>query len=618
MKKENQKKKFSLMRYLSKHWVLFTLYIFGLTLYYVTNTTSTILIAQALAFITESNFDMVLQYSGYATAALIVGRIGLIIVDFMFAKLVRDVGTEIRNDLTGRILQITSKTYSSVSAGLFVNRIAYSPEDAINSISDVVDTIGNMLASIVNVVYIMCLNVYVGLVILGTLILLGVLEYFKVKVYSKNRVKRKKAHDDIVSLSNEIVRSEKDIKSLNLDKELKAVSVKTYDKYKNANYREYTTDVKFWSTRHIILEVFAFLLILFSLYLLENQFIALSAFIFIFTKRNDFSQVIWSLGFSLTKIADIKVASFRMGQVFDEENFPIEKFGKAEIKSDDFKGEIVMKNVSFAYDNSVSDFYDSVDRETFMNRKKYKLFMENKKKILEDRENGVKRVGDKVIDELSLNIPAGKTVAFVGRSGSGKSTILSLITKLYEVDEGEIMIDGININELNKETLRSNISLVNQFPYIFNTTIKENMLMVNQDATDEMIEDALKKASLLDFVKGLDKGINTTVGENGVKLSGGQKQRLAIARALLKKSKIIIFDESTSSLDNFAQEDVRKSIEMLENKTVIIVAHRLSTIRHADIIFFLDKGKIVNQGTFNDLFEEDEQFRNMFVAENIG
>ena len=180
------------------------------------------------------------------------------------------------------------------------------------------------------------------------------------------------------------------------------------------------------------------------------------------------------------------------------------------------------------------------------------------------------------------------------------------------------MIDGINVKKLSKETLRGSISLVNQFPYIFNKSIRENLKLANNDATDKMLNKALKDASLYDFVKNLKNGLDTIVGENGVKLSGGQKQRLAIARALLKESKIILFDESTSSLDNFAQEDVRKSIEKLKNKTVVIVAHRLSTIKNADIIFFLEKGKIIAKGTFEKLFEKNKKFREMFVAENLG
>ena len=149
-------------------------------------------------------------------------------------------------------------------------------------------------------------------------------------------------------------------------------------------------------------------------------------------------------------------------------------------------------------------------------------------------------------------------------------------------------------------------------------TIKENLLLAKGDATDKEINDAIKKASLNEFVDTLPLGIDTKVGESGIKLSGGQKQRLAIARALLRKSSIIIFDESTSPLDNFAQEEVKKSIDNLKGKsTIVIVAHRLSTIKNVDTIFFLDNGEIVDSGTFDELFERNEKFKAMFLAENI-
>jgi len=223
-----------------------------------------------------------------------------------------------------------------------------------------------------------------------------------------------------------------------------------------------------------------------------------------------------------------------------------------------------------------------------------------------------------IFSNLSFTIQPNTTVAFVGKSGSGKSTILNLMSKLYTVDEGEITIDKVNINDLTKNTLRNTISLVNQFPYIFDMTIKENLLLAKKDATDEEIMEAIKKASLSEFIESLSDGINTQVGESGIKLSGGQKQRLAIARALLRNSPIIIFDESTSSLDNFAQEDIKRSIDSLKGKsTIVIVAHRLSTIRNVDQIFFLDNGKIEDIGTFDELFENNVKFKNMFYAENI-
>ena len=149
-------------------------------------------------------------------------------------------------------------------------------------------------------------------------------------------------------------------------------------------------------------------------------------------------------------------------------------------------------------------------------------------------------------------------------------------------------------------------------------TIKENLILAKKDATDKEIKKAIKNASFDDFVATLKNGIDTQVGESGVKLSGGQKQRLAIARALLRNSSIIIFDESTSSLDNFAQENIKRSIDNLKGKsTIVIVAHRLSTIKNVDKIFFLDDGKIVDEGTFDELFDKNEKFKNMFLAENI-
>ncbi|MBQ8444154.1 MAG: ATP-binding cassette domain-containing protein [Clostridia bacterium] len=225
---------------------------------------------------------------------------------------------------------------------------------------------------------------------------------------------------------------------------------------------------------------------------------------------------------------------------------------------------------------------------------------------------------NQIFNNLSFKIKPNTTVAFVGKSGSGKSTILNLMSKMYEVDDGKVLIDGVNINVLDKKTLRNNISLVNQFPYIFDMTIKENLLLANKEATDEQIYVCLAKASLSEFIVSLPEGLNTKVGESGIKLSGGQKQRLAIARALLRNSPIIIFDESTSSLDNFAQEDIKHSIDALKGQgTIVIVAHRLSTIRNSDQIFFLDEGKILDIGTFDELFENNTKFKNMFYAENL-
>jgi ATP-binding cassette subfamily B protein len=295
-----------------------------------------------------------------------------------------------------------------------------------------------------------------------------------------------------------------------------------------------------------------------------------------------------------------------MFALFNEEEFVTEKFGNVELEN--VKGEIEFKNVKYTF---VEYEADETLNYSKMTPKELKALKKNKK------ERKIKST-NQIFSNLSFKIEPNTTVAFVGKSGSGKSTILNLMSKLYQVDDGAVTIDKVNINDLSKNTLRKTISLVNQFPYIFDMTIKENLLLAKKDATDEEIADAIKKASLEEFIASLNDGIDTKVGESGIKLSGGQKQRLAIARAMLRNSPIIIFDESTSSLDNFAQGEIKKSIDGLKGKsTIIIVAHRLSTIRNVDKIFFLDNGKIEDIGTFDELFENNVKFKNMFYAENL-
>ena len=291
-----------------------------------------------------------------------------------------------------------------------------------------------------------------------------------------------------------------------------------------------------------------------------------------------------------------------MFSLFDNNEYVCEKFG--DIHLGNVKGSIEFRNVAYSFVE-----YEQADDDIFLTEKELKA-QKNKKKKVESV--------NKIFDKLSFKIEPNTTVAFVGRSGSGKSTILNLMSKMFEVDSGEVLIDGVNINELDKETLRNSISLVNQFPYIFDMTIKDNLLLAKKDATNKEIADAIEKASLTDFISSLKKGIDTKVGESGIKLSGGQKQRLAIARALLRNSPIIIFDESTSSLDNFAQENIKQTIDSLKGKsTIVIVAHRLSTIRNVDKIYFLDNGKIEDVGTFDELFENNVKFKNMFYADNL-
>ena len=218
-----------------------------------------------------------------------------------------------------------------------------------------------------------------------------------------------------------------------------------------------------------------------------------------------------------------------------------------------------------------------------------------------------------VLRGVSLNIEKGKTFALVGPSGGGKTTICHLIPNFYEVEDGEILIDGKDIRTLSRESLRRNIGIVQQDIYLFNASIKDNILYGKLDATDEEVIEAAKRANIHDYIMTLEHGYETQIGERGVRLSGGQKQRLSIARVFLKNPPILILDEATSALDNTTEILIQRSLdELCEGRTTLVVAHRLSTVKNADEIAVVADGKIVEQGTHDTLVEADGVYADLY------
>ena len=217
------------------------------------------------------------------------------------------------------------------------------------------------------------------------------------------------------------------------------------------------------------------------------------------------------------------------------------------------------------------------------------------------------------LNSINLKIEGGKTTALVGMSGAGKSTILNLIPRFYNPQSGDIIIDDQSVKDINLYSLRKNISYVSQETTLFDDSIKNNILYANSNASRDELIDVCKKSFVSDFVDKLPKKYDSLIGENGLRLSGGEKQRLSIARAMLKKSKIILLDEATSSLDSETEEKIQNAIQLLtKDKTAVIIAHRLSTILNADKIYVIDKGKVLDSGTHDDLLENSEKYRNFY------
>ncbi|WP_037037852.1 ABC transporter ATP-binding protein, partial [Pseudovibrio sp. JE062] len=218
----------------------------------------------------------------------------------------------------------------------------------------------------------------------------------------------------------------------------------------------------------------------------------------------------------------------------------------------------------------------------------------------------------KALNGLEMVAKAGDVTALVGASGAGKSTVFSLIERFYEIDNGAILIDGQDIRDFNMESLRSNIAIVTQDTFLFDRTIKENILIGRPDATDEEVIEAAKNANAHEFIEKMEKGYDSKAGEGGTRLSGGQRQRLAIARAMLSNAPILLLDEATSALDAESENKVQTALaRLMKGRTTLVIAHRLATVRDADTIHVLSHGKLLESGTHNQLYEMDGYYRHL-------
>jgi len=605
MKKKEKAKRPNIAQYLKRYKVWIFLYALLYVIASVGDVFFTILLAKSVELITLASYKKAMINIAFVIVINIVQRFCWYFCSYIYNKKANKIMSELNLDLAKQAFKLNSKTFNDHDTGTFVQRIVDDPARIVDGLATVIDVIMNMATTIVMFIYIATLNIYVSIAFVGIVVIAFIIEYYRVKLRRKHRGIVRKKNDKVNSLTTEIVRSEKDIKSLGLENKLSEVSKENYEDYRKARYKLDMTGTNYGTARNAIIGLGTLLTLILGIYLRQLGLITLATYMIIYSNRGSVWDLVWNIGQLTNLIVDIRVSHDRMFSLYDENEFVTEKFGDKTIEN--VVGEIEFKAVSYTF------------REYEYKRKRKPAKHGREGKIDYSVPPEKKLVSEnKIFNDLSFKITPNTTVAFVGKSGSGKSTILNLMSKMYVVDDGEVLIDGMNINDFNKETLRKTISLVNQFPYIFDMTIKENLLLAKGDATDEEVQEAIAKASLEEFVESLPKGVDTKVGESGIKLSGGQKQRLAIARALLRNSPIIIFDESTSSLDNFAQEEVKKSIDGLKGKsTIVIVAHRLSTIKNVDKIFFLENGEIVDSGTFDELFDKNKSFKSMFLAENI-
>ncbi|MDQ7022808.1 MAG: ABC transporter ATP-binding protein [Candidatus Gracilibacteria bacterium] len=410
------------------------------------------------------------------------------------------------------------------------------------------------------------------LTLLMTPIMIGLGLFFMLKVGPEQKKLFKRWSNIFGSIGN-ILSAFSLTKTLGLEKKYK----KEIKKDLNKIYLEQIKIDKFWSIASIysgmIVMIARIIVLGFGVFfVIENTLSFADLFLF-------FSYIGWiyfPLGFLFSRLRNVSIqltAVEEMHTEFDNMVLDNTELGK---KIKNTKGKIEYSNVNFGYSE--------------------------KQKILKD---------------INFEINPGEKVAFVGNTGSGKSTIINLLFRFWEVSSGEILLDGKNIYKYSKESLRENIGIVSQDNSLFNTSIKQNLLYANDKATKKDLEKALKEAQC-NFVLKLEKGIDTVIGERGLKLSGGEKQRLSIARLFLKNPKILILDEATSALDNKTEKLIQKSLDkLMKGRTTLVIAHRLSTIQNADKILMLEDGKIVEVGNYKELISKKAKFFELANPDNL-
>ena len=535
----------------------------------VINIFSPIINAKLLTSLTNFNLNEAYKYTfiffAISILSVLINKLAIKLLGKIHEKLLYDI----RYDIIQRLFKLKMKNFDEIPSGKFQERIKNDPEGIFSVFSVVQYNIFNIITEVFMLAYVMYLNIIIGLIYILGIIIIYFYEKYAYEKFEKLEEESKIQREKSGTILNEILRGIRDIKLLGITNKVNKMTSETLDKQSKLDTKISISRMNIYNTTEIVKDILIFIIIFLGIFLININKLTLTTFLIIFMYRND----IFSLVFSYTSLKEYlvkyKVAKNRIMELFDNKKFPIETYGNESI--DNIKGEIEFKNVSFAY---------------------------NKKEI---------------IHNVSFKVNSLEDVALVGKSGSGKSTLFNLLTKSYDNYGGIITIDGVDIKKLNQKTLIDSISIISQNPYIFNLSIKDNLKLIDKNITDDDIINACKTARIHDFIETLPDKYNTLLGEGGVNLSGGQKQRLAIARALLKQSKILLFDEATSSLDNITQDEIQTAIKSIsKNFTIITIAHRLSTIINSNKIYLLEEGNIIACGTHKELLKSNTYYKELY------
>lgn len=501
-----------------------------------------------------------LEFSGYGVQ---------LVLSLLGNKFISKMISQFRLNLLKKILNTKTQFFDDAKTGDLVERSVNDASVMGWGLLRIIRMVLEITANLFFIGYIFTLNIYIGLIIIAFIFIYYLIDRQKNNKFLINQ-KVFRAHASLVT--NSVVESTNGIRDIKVlyAKEHALNNFSSTQKifYEKHFIREKTNNV-YWTVLRVLSLTFFVAIIGVGLHLINMAKFTLAALLIVYSGYKKIVGVAEYFSQLKEEVSLIEVSAQRVYDLMDEQKYDTEKFGTISLTN--IRGEIELKNVSFSYNQH-----------------------------------------QKLFEKINLKIKAGQFIGIVGESGGGKSTLLEIIAKMYDIEKGQIFLDGYDMSTLTEETIRTAITYVTQNPYIFNDTILNNLKLSNPKATMDEIIVACKMANIHDFI--IERGgYDAWVGEKGVQLSGGQRQRLAIARALLNKNKIILLDEATSALDNESQRKIKQAIDnATQNNTIIIVAHRLSTIKNCDKIIVMKNGKIVAKGKHNTLMKKNAYYKSLY------
>ncbi len=473
-------------------------------------------------------------------------------------------------ELARETLKLETYEMDQKSSGVFIDRLNNDTREIVNIFTRVGDVLIDLFSNVGVLVAIFLISKVFFFYFLLVIFLIFTFERIRLRKQMELDKERRKLNEKNTGLTGELVRGLRDLRVLNAENNFMDLAKDRLWEVNEKNYQISKVRASYTLGISSLRDICFFLFILLGVFLVSHDMLTIANFVIIYMYRSRVLGVLQHYSMLLEMIKQFNLAAGRVFAIIDGENFEKETFGSKKLP--DFQGKIEFQNVSFSY-----------------------------------------RDASPVLKNTQFTVEPHRVVSFVGKSGSGKSTIFSLIMRLYSASEGQILMDGVPISELSKNTLRDQITMVPQSPYIFHLSIRDNLRLACKKMTEEEMIEACKTAQLHDFITSLPDGYDTILGEGGLTLSGGERQRLAIARALLKNPKVLLFDEATSALDNETQDEIQKAIQNLKEKcTVLVIAHRLSTVVDSDVIYVIDRGTVVASGTHRQLLKESQEYQKLY------